>query len=440
MIITNYITKRDNMGSGSGMVKRQVLVLLFVAMMVSILMLTGLTNNSSTDQDIVSAATAPATAWSIAWNKTYTQSNLMEVDSVLQTPDGGYLLGGTSGIGSKIAILKVDSSGNFVWNKTYDGVGNHLSKWLIPTNDGNFAVAGQFGGGFWLAKIDAKGNLLWTQSYMGNGFSWATSLAQTSDGGYALIGQTGSSSGQSHSSSTNAIGVVWLLKTDSSGKEQWNSSLGQGVAWSVVQNGVGGFAIAGTLGSNLYDWLLIATDSSGNLLLTKTYGSQDEDACYTVVLTNDGGYALGGWMWLRSNGGGPNYAIVKTDASGNAQWTKYFGPGFARYMELTTDGGFVLVGTKLVKSDDSGSEQWEINLQTNATGTEGYSVIETQDGAYAVAGFDGSQNGWLAKITSTKVVSTVTPSVPEFTFLIVLVLAIVVTALHTTTKIRTRKL
>ncbi len=437
---------------GTGMVKRRVLALLFVAMTVSMSVITGITYNPSVDQITVSAATTGVTAWSLAWNQTYTQSNLMEVDSVLQTPDGGYLLGGTSGIGSKIAILKVNSSGNLVWNKTYDGVGNHLSKWLIPTSDGNYAIAGQSGGGFWLAKIDADGNLLWAQSYIGNGFSWATSLVQTSDGGYALIGQTGSSLGQSQSSSTNAMGVVWLLRTDSLGNKQWNSTLGQGVAWSVVQNSGGGFAIAGTLGSSLPDWLLISTDSSGNLIFNKTYGSQDDDVCYCVVLTNDGGYALGGWMWLRSNGGRPNDAIVKTDASGNAQWTKYFGGGFARYMALTTEGGFALVGTKLVKSDASGNEQWEIPLQTNTTGTEGYSIVETQDGAYAVAGYGGNQNGWLAKITSSTIVSTATPSpntetptaipnnspiVPEFTFLIVLVLVIAVTALLIVTKIKT---
>ncbi len=421
-----------------GIVKKQVFGLLFITLTVT-LVLIGNTCNFSANQITVSSATTPQTAWSIAWNRTYTQSNLMEIDTVLQTPDGGYLLGGTSGLGSKIAILKVDSSGNLLWNKTYEGVGNHLSKWLIATSDGNYAIAGQSGGGFWLAKIDSEGNVLWAQSYLGEGFSWATSLIQTSDGGFALIGQTGSSLNQSQSSSTNAMGVVWLLRTDSSGNQQWNSTLGQGVAWSVVQNGAGGFAVASTLGSSLPDWQLITTDSSGNLVFNKTYGSQDDDVCYSVVLTDDGGYALGGWMWLRTNGGGPNVAIVKTDSSGNAQWTKYFGQAFARYMTSTTDGGFALVGTILVKSDVSGNEQWEINLQSNNTGTEGYSVIETQDGAYVVAGYGGDQNGWLAKITTDTTVSTTTPTVPEFSFLTVLLLVLVTTVTLVITKIRKSK-
>ena len=380
------------------------------------------------------------TIGSIAWNQTYMASNVMEIDSVVGTQDGGYLLSGTSSAGSRIVLLGVDSEGNLLWNKTYEGVGNHLSKWLIRTADGNYAMAGQYQGGFWLAKVDGDGNLLWNQTIMGNGFSWPTSLTQTTDGGFALVGQTGSSLGQTYSSSLDAMGVVWLVRTDSSGSLLWNSTLGQGGAWSVVQNSAGGFAVACTLGSSLPDWLLLTTDSAGNLLLNKTYGSQDDDVCYSVVQTNDGGYALGGWMWLRSNGGGPNQAIVKTDASGNIEWTKYFGSGFTRYMASTSDGGFVLVGTKLTKVDASGNEQWEVALQTNSTGTEGYSATETSDGAFLVGGYGGNMNGWLAKITLSTVAPTQkptasmqepsvspTPTVPEFSWLII-ILALLGTA------------
>ena len=399
-------------------------------------------SNSLVENALVKAAgssTTPisTTIRSIAWNQTYTASNVMEIDSVVGTQDGGYLLGGTSRAGSRIVLLGVDSEGNLLWNKTYDGVGNHLSKWLIPTSDGNYAIAGQYQGGFWLAKIDDKGNLQWNQTYIGEGFSWAVSLTQTNDGGYALIGQTGVPVGKTFLSSDEAAGVVWLVRTDSSGNLQWNSTLGQGGAWSVVQNSAGGFAVACTLGSSLPDWLLLTTDSTGNLLLSKTYGSQDDDVCYSVVQTSDGGYALGGWMWLRSNGGGPNQAIVKTDASGNIEWTKYFGSGFTRYMASTIDGGFVLVGTKLTKVDASGNEQWEVALQTNASGTEGYSATETSDGAFLVGGYGGNMNGWLAKITSGTVAPTQeptasmqepsvspTPTVPEFPATAILTLSL----------------
>ena len=399
-------------------------------------------SNSLVENAIVKATDSSTTPTStnigsIAWSQTYNAGNVMEIDSVVGIQDGGYLLGGTSRAGSRIVLLGVDSEGDLLWNKTYDGVGNHLSNWLIPTADGNYAIAGQYQGGFWLAEVDSNGNLLWNQTIMGTGFSWPTSLTQTTEGGFALVGQTGSSLGQTHSSSLDAMGVIWLVRTDSSGNLQWNSTLGQGGAWSVVQNSAGGFAVACTLGNSLPDWLLLTTDSTGNLLLSKTYGSQDDDVCYSVVQTNDGGYALGGWMWLRSNGGGPNQAIVKTDASGNIEWTKYFGSGLTRYMASTSDSGFVLVGTKLTKVDASGIEQWEVALQTNSSGTEGYSATETSGGAFLVGGYGGNMNGWLAKITSDAVAPTQKPTasvqepsvspiptVPEFPALAILLISL----------------
>ena len=423
---------------------KKVFTVLSIAIIVSAMSLIATDNHFPVNQITSAASTSTSTVWSITWNRTYTASNIIEVDSVLQTLDSGYLLGGTSRGTSKIVIFKVDSSGNLLWNKTYDGVGNHLSKWLIPTNDGNYAIAGQYGGGFWLAKVDEDGNVLWNQTYIGNGFSWATSLTETSDGGYALVGQTGSSLGQIHSSSIDAMGVVWILKTDDFGVEQWNNTLGLGVVWSVVQKNDGGFAVAGTLTS---DYLLMTTSSTGGLQWNKTYGSQDNDVCYSVVQTTDGGYALGGWMWLRSNGGGPNPTIVKTDALGNVEWTKYYSGGLARYMTKTGDGGFALVGTKLVKADASGNDQWETILQTTNSSAEGYSVTETQDGSYAVAGYGGNMNGWLAKITESTAYPSITPTpspekpsatpnesstpsptVPEFSFWIVLTLVAAATS------------
>lgn len=403
------------------MVKKLVLTIFFTALLLSGLALAGSAYGTSESFSTSSASDVSSTEWSITWNHTYVDSNLVEADSVIQTADGGFLLTGKtpfnagSNTGNGIALLKVDSSGNLQWNKTYEAVGNALSKWLIQTSDGAYALAGQYGGGFWLAKIEDTGNMQWNKTYIGEGFSWAVSLTQTSDGGYALTGQTNATP----SSSTGARGVIWLVKTDSLGNKQWNKTLGDGMVNSVIQTSDGEYALAGNIGSNLPDYLLIKTSSTGDMQWTKTYGSQDNDVAYTVVQTSDGGYALGGWMWLRSNGGGPNLAIVKTDTSGNEQWTKYFGAGFARCMVKTSDGDFALAGDKIVVVDAAGNEQWELSFG-NSSMYQAYSVIETQDGGYAVAGanlgYGSTSNAWLAKISSNSPLQSPTPSptVPEF--------------------------
>ncbi|MGA3290824.1 MAG: hypothetical protein ABSD42_11370 [Candidatus Bathyarchaeia archaeon] len=434
-------------------VKKQVLSLFFIGIMVCGLASAGNAHCASGTSSASSASNVSSIMWSIAWNRTYVGSDLLEVDSVIQTVDGGFLLGGTTstshGEPTKIELVKVDSSGNLQWNKTYEGIGNHYSKWLIQTSDGGYALAGEYAGSFWLAKIDEAGNMLWNQTYNGAGLSWATSLTETNDGGYALTGQTNFSLTEG-ANSASGNGVVWLVKTDALGNEQWNTTLGEGAVNSIIQTNDGGYVLAGSI-NNTPDYLLMKTNSNGDYQWSETYGNQDDDVCYSVVQTADGGYALGGWMWLRSNGGGPNIAIVKTDALGNAQWTNCYGEGEARSMVQTSDGGFAAVGDKFIKVDAVGNEQWEKSFgESNTTNYEAYSVIQTQDGGYAIAGASWATEGnpityaWLAKISSTSSTPSPKPSnspassIPEASSWMMFVLLTVATALFVTIRKRTR--
>ena len=133
------------------------------------------------------------------WNKTYGGSGNDEARCVIQTSDGGYLLAGytnSSGAGGYDAlIIKTDANGNVQWNKTYGGTKDDRAFRIIETSDGNYAFAGTMGKvessyfhEEWLVKIDSSGNKLWEQTYMG--LSDVVALFQTNDGGY-VIGANG---------------------------------------------------------------------------------------------------------------------------------------------------------------------------------------------------------------------------------------------------------
>lgn len=389
--------------------RKKFFTLFFSAVIVLALGSTGFTSDAST---------AP----SITWSRTNIGSNLLEVDSLLQTGDSGFLLAGTTSSGPSqptyIELVKVDSLGNVQWNKTYEGISTHFSKWLIQTSDGNYALAGetvlvsQEKVGFWFAKINPNGDIIWTKTYFGEGFGWAESLVQTSDGGYALVGPT-------HADTHIIVGEmdIGLIKTDSSGNQQWAKSVGTGRAHSIVQTADGGYALAAY--SMSANFQLIKTRSTGTVEWSKTFGNQDKATASSVVQTRDGGFAIGGAMWLRSNGGGLNLAVVKTDTSGNEQWTKYYGSGNVRDLLQTSDGGFALASNPFFKVDASGNKQWELSLGNQ---TYVYSVIQTQNGGYAVAGVtnsNGASEGWMVVISSTdpSPSDVPTPTVPEFTAL-----------------------
>ncbi len=268
----------------------------------------------------------------------------------------------------------------------------------IQTSDGGYALVCPLEGGYWLAKLGSDGDVQWHKVFTSTYGAFPKSLVQTSDGGYAIVGTTG------YESPRNI--TVWLVKTDENGNMQWNKSFGdsQGVyeANSLVQTSDGGYAIAGDFagftgytGLGGWNFLFIKTDSEGNLLWTKLYGSPDDDRAEAIVQTTDGGYALAGCTSIPGNT--PRYWLVKTDSAGIMQWNQSYSESlwnWAYGMVQTSDGGYVLVGTEsenlgggdaiwLVKTDALGNMQWNRNIGNHTSWAT--SVIQTSDGGYAIA-------------------------------------------------------
>jgi hypothetical protein len=247
--------------------------------------------------------------------------------------------------------LQVDARGiTSGWNKTYGGTSPDELYWVVQTGDGGYALAGytmSFGAGdrdFWLVKTDANGNMQWNKTYGGTSPDWAFSVVQTGDGGYALAG------------STQSFGTggcdFWLVKTDANGNMQWNKTYGgtgYDYAQSVVKTGDGGYAIAGpttSFGAGNDDFWLVKTDANGNMQWNKTYGGTGYDYAQSVVKTGDGGYAIAG-PTTSFGAGNDDFWLVKTDANGNMQWNKTYGgtgDDWAVSLIQTGDGGYALAG------------------------------------------------------------------------------------------------
>jgi hypothetical protein len=155
----------------------------------------------------------------IRWNKTFAGSNDDYLRSLIQTDDSGYVITGeTSSYGAgkaDIWIIKLDSKGNKLWDKTFGGIDDDWVNSLIQTDDDGYLVAGKtfsFGAGegeCWIIKLDSKGNKLWDRTFGGIYDDSAYLLIQTDDGGYALAGITFSfGAGE---------GDFWIIKLDEKG-------------------------------------------------------------------------------------------------------------------------------------------------------------------------------------------------------------------------------
>jgi hypothetical protein len=258
------------------------------------------------------------------WQKTYGGPDRDAGHSVLQTNDGGYIIIGDTRSygagGSDVYLIKTDSNGNMIWQKTYGGTEWDEGYSLAQTNDGGYIVVGytkSYGAGdddVYLIKTDTNGNLLWQKTYGGPDWDVGFSLALTSDGGYIITGER-------HPSSAYYLGDVYLIKTDSNGNMLWQKTYGgplDDFGVSVAQTGDGGYIIAGEKKESYgatksyagnYDVYLIKTDSNGNMLWQKTYGGPDFDNSCSVLQTIDGGYIIAGYTESYGAGGGDVWLI-----------------------------------------------------------------------------------------------------------------------------------
>ena len=304
------------------------------------------------------------------------------------------------------------------FSKLYGGRDSDFPNSLIETTDGCYVVVGDArsnSAGYTdicLIKIDGHGNEIWNRRYGGENIESGWSCRQTSDNGFIILGEKSGVSG------------FWLIKTDMNGIEEWNNTYGwDGEGYDVVETRDGGYVIVGFIFSRKTDGtqvrlgLLIKTDNKGDEIWAKKFGQDYHNILRSVLVTNDGGYIIGGYTYSY----GARFIdawLIKTDASGNEIWNKTYGGwsyDYASSISKTNDGGYVIIGYTesygagskdawLIKTDASGNEIWS-KTYGGSNHDRGYSIQNLSDGGYIIVGFtysygDGERDIWLIAVDS----------------------------------------
>jgi len=373
------------------------------------------------------------------WTRTFGGTQGDESHSVQQTTDAGYIIAGSTrsiGPGSReIWLIKTSADGNELWSRTFGGPNDDYGYSVQQTMDGGYIVAGgtrSFGAGVrdvWLIRTDAVGNELWSQTFGGADDEYGYSVEQTTDGGYIIAGTTESFGA--------GMRDIMLIKTDADGDELWFQTFGgtdNEYGYGVQQTIDGGFVVTGStmsFGEGNGDIWLINVDENANVLWSQTLGggSWDEGRC--VQQTTDGGYIVTG-VSFNIGVGHHDAVLVRTDASGNVLWSQTLGGPIDDYgysVQQTTDGGYIVAGTSssfnggildawLTKTDSGGNELWTQSLGGSSTDVA-HCVQQTIDGGYIVAGLtnsfgSGSHDAWLIRLESEepRLSITLTPTNP----------------------------
>ncbi len=259
---------------------------------------------------------------------------------IRQLPDGGFIVAGFLEVNPQTfdaMVMRLDASGRLLWLRQYDpGFGeDDRAHCITPTSDGGFLVGGQAllpETEFWnydvyVFKIDADGDLQWrryfdyAQGYYDNA-DIAFSVIEVSTGGYLVSGWT-------HSAGWDG----WVLRLDDAGGLLWDRAYGEAYSDEILsaqEVSVGGFVFSGVNASDNgdTDFWLFRTDENGAVLWDRKWGKntgvQCEDQANSVRELPDGGFIAAGQTSSYGAGGWDQY-FVRTDAEGNALWTRVYG-------------------------------------------------------------------------------------------------------------------
>ena len=194
-------------------------------------------------------------------------------------------------------------------------------------------------------------------------------LITTNDGGYAILGSSKSNDGDvSNNSGSNDF---WVAKLDASGTIIWEKSfgyVGADSAFSIIQTQDNGFLLSGVLdvsasdgaGNNRMnmerhaggDYWVIKIDAMGELQWSRYFGGTFTDTAYDSVQTQDGNFPIrmgsdSDDVDINNNKGTYDFWVVKLNNTGTLLWEKSFGGteiDEARAITTTADGNFFVAG------------------------------------------------------------------------------------------------
>ena len=341
--------------------------------------------------------------------------------SIQQTTDEGYIMAGSTFASSPpfdVWIIKLDNVGNIVWQKNFERTGSiTILQSIQQTSDGGYIIAGYTeiseDAEVWILKLDSNGDLMWQKTYGCSDREAARSVQQTSDGGYIVAGST-HKAGIGISSSDALI-----IKLDSNGDIIWQKKYGGDDSDSIAsirETTDGGYIAVGStnsFGAGGYDIWVLRLDSSGNISWQKTYGGTYDDESACIWLTADSRYVIGGYTTTHDW-----YAdawLLNLDGGGDIIWQKtYRGEGLkeAKSIQQTLDGGYIVAGDGGLNVSWN-SDVWIMKLDTNgdisdcnivgtSSATVSYTSVIGQDynATMQLASFPASISNFISQATN----------------------------------------
>ena len=347
--------------------------------------------------------------------------------------------------GDDVWLIKIDNIGNLVWEKTFGGsVGDGGHRIFNSTDNTYYLLAGAYSSDgdisndpypestdYWIVKIDSSGNILWDRIIGGNILDQLWTGTLTDDGGVVALGWSGSEDGDV----TEHFGAydMWMVKLNSEGEKEWDFTIGTNdfdYGQAIIQTSDWGFLVGGAStigeGGNLTcvphsykpEAILFKLDSLRNIEWQNCYGGSEDDGI-TGLLEIDDGYIFIGHTLSNDGDVSGHHGItgetgdiwvVKINFYGNIIWQKCLGG--SRFEDgskilRTEDSGFIIIGCTqshdgdvignhtlseydhdiwVVKLSGEGDLLWQQCIGGIGNEIVDFGVIKKSDNNYVIAG------------------------------------------------------
>jgi hypothetical protein len=361
------------------------------------------------------------------WVKSYAGSTTATFSSLCLTPEGGtvlagYVESGSSGPGLEESVVydaclvKLDSSGEILWQKSYGGSDDDLAYSVIAVSGGGYLAVGEtysFDAALddaMVLRINEDGELIWAKRVGGTGEDWAIDVKQKEDGSFIVLGTSKAGSAPSEAGATYDI---WLFGLDKNGELLWQKTYDGGLddaAYSLTRTVEGDCIIAGattSYGGGDNNAFLIKTDSGGLIKWQKVFGGPKDDYAFSAIEAPDGGFLVVGETYLKNTPTRKDYSnawVLKINAFGGDEWQKAYGSSqnnFALSAAPAGKHGFIVAGGS--KSSSASYDAWAFKIDWSGKIIWKHNYdLSGEETIYAVAPAGGEKIILLGSVVSSE--------------------------------------
>lgn len=357
--------------------------------------------------------------YQLTWQQCFGGSMLDGAYDIIAIENGYFIVGGTGSNDGDITfsygngdgwLIKTDSNGNLIWEKTYGGSDSEGFSRIIPASDNTFYLLGlSFSSDgdisydpypdspdYWIVKIDSSGNIIWDKILGGNMGEVLFTGDATIDGGVVAIGQTSSNDGDI--SVSYGGNDTWIVKLSNQGELEWDYTIGTDwfdTGQAILATSDGGYLIGsnsiileGGIGNitctpHTYGWVegvLFKLDSNLNVQWQRCYGGSNHDGFFGIIEIEDG------------------YVLTGSTSSNDGDVSGWHGESDAWIVNMDFEGNIIWQNPLGGSRTESGSNILKTNDGALISVVSTYSNDGNVSGNHSMSEYDADI--WLAKLNS----------------------------------------